>query len=93
MRRKLHEYVRLTPRHCTNPQDHLFIDLLVPYNITSQGNLYALTALCNLTGCLMTTPIRDKKVGTHLFADIMLTFEFPRILHLDNDVVFKYELM
>ena len=43
------------------PQDHLIIDLLGPYNITSQGNSYALTAVCNLTGYLMTTSIKDKK--------------------------------
>ena len=43
------------------PQDHLSIDLLGPYSATSQGNLFVLTAVCNLTGCLMTIPIRVKK--------------------------------
>ena len=43
------------------PQDHIYIDLLGPYNITLQGNSYTLTAVCNLTGYLMTTPIKDKK--------------------------------
>ena len=41
------------------PQDHISIDLLGPYNITSQGNTYALTAVCNLTGYLLTTLIKD----------------------------------
>ena len=43
------------------PQDHSSIDLLEPYKATSQGNLYILTAVCNLTGYIMTTPIKDKK--------------------------------
>ena len=30
------------------PQDHIMIDLLGPHNATSQGNLYVLTAICNL---------------------------------------------
>ena len=52
------------------PQDHISIDLLRSYNITSQGNYYTLTAICSLTGYLMITPIKDKKtmtVVTHLF--------------------------
>ena len=43
----------------------------------------------------MTTQIRDKKtmsVATHLFADIMLKFGFPRILHSDNGAEFKSKL-
>ena len=86
----LHQYIT------HNPQDYLFIDLLRPYNATSQGNVYALTAVCNLTGYLMTTPIRDKKtmsVTNHLYDGNMLKFGFPRILHLDNDAEFKYKLM
>ena len=43
------------------PQEHLSIDLLGPYNVTSQGNLYILTAVCNLTGYLMTMPIKRQK--------------------------------
>ena len=43
------------------PQDHLSIDLLGPYNITSQGNIYVLTAVCNLTGYLMTTQLETKR--------------------------------
>ena len=42
-------------------QDHLSIDLLGLYNVTSQGNSYALTAVNNVTGYCMTTPIKDKK--------------------------------
>ena len=44
----------------------------------------------------MTTLIRDKKtmsVANHLFADIMLTFGFPRILHSDYYAEFKSKLM
>ena len=69
------------------PQEHISIDPLEPYNTTSQGNMHVLTVVCNLTSYLMTTLIKDKKttsVANHLFADIMLKFGFPRILHLDN---------
>ena len=78
------------------PQDHLSIDLLGPYSATSQGKLYVLTAVCNLTGYLMTTPVKDKKtmsVANHFFSDIMLKFGYPRILHLDNGVEFKPKLL
>ena len=63
------------------PQDHISIDVLGSYNITSQGNFYTLTAVCSLTGYLMTTSIKDKKtmtVLTHLFLDTMLKFGFHR---------------
>ena len=49
----LHEDIAQTP------QDHLSINLLGLYNITSQGNSYSLTAECNVTGYLMTTSIKD----------------------------------
>ena len=78
------------------PQGHLSIDLLGPYNATSQDNIYVLTAVCNLTGYLMTNIIRDKKtmsVANHLFADIMMKFGFTTILHSDNGVEFKLKLM
>ena len=77
-------------------QDHISIDLLGPQNITSQGNSYALTTVSNLTGYLMTSPIKDKKmmtVATHLFSDIMLKFGFPRILHSDNRTECKSKLI
>ena len=69
---ELHQDIAQTPQ-----EDHLSIDFLGPYNTTSQGNLYVLTAVCNLTGYLMTTLIRDKKttsVANYLFADILLKF-------------------
>ena len=85
---------RLTPRHCTYPT-RLPINQSFwgPYNITSQGSSYALTAVCDLTGYFMTTPIKDKKtmtVANHLFSDIMLKFDFPRILHSDIGTEFKF---
>ena len=108
MRKKIHQYVRschkcqimhLQKPHFINshqdiaqPQDHISIDLLGLYNITCQGNSYALTTVCNLTGCLMTSPIKDKKtvtVATHLFLDIMLIFDFPSILYSDNGTEFN----
>ena len=46
-------------------QDHLSVDLIRPYNTTTQGNTYALTAICNLTCYLMTTPIPDRMTSTH----------------------------
>ena len=50
-----------------------------PYSTTSQGNVYTLTVVCNLTGYLMTTSLPDKKtvtVAVHLFSEIMLKFGF-----------------
>ena len=44
----------------------------------------------------MTNQIRDKNitsVANHLFADIMLKFDFLRILHSDNGMEFKSKLM
>ena len=78
------------------PQDHISIDLLGPYNGTSQGNSFPLTAVCNHVGYLMITPIKDKKmmaVANHLFSDIMLKFSFPRILHSDGGREFKSKLI
>ena len=78
------------------PQDCLSIALLGSNNTTSQGNIYVFTMICNLTGYLMTTQIRNKSttsVANYLFADIMLKWGFPRILHLDNGVEFKSKLM
>ena len=75
-------YINLHQNITQTPQDHLSIDLMGPYNTKTQGNTYALTSICNLTGYLMTIPIPDKKTSTvaiHLFADIMLKFGFPRI--------------
>ena len=43
------------------PQNHISINLLGPYNITSQGNSYILTAVYSLTGYLMTTHIKEKR--------------------------------
>ena len=43
------------------PQDHLHIDLLGPYSATSQGKLYVLIAVCNITGYFLTTLIKDKR--------------------------------
>ena len=71
------------------------IDLLGPHSITYQCYYYALTTVCNLTGYLMTSPIKDKKttVATHLVLDIMHKFGFARILHSDNGTEFKYKLI
>ena len=74
------------------PQDHVSIDLLGPYNVTSQGNSCALTVVCNLTDYLMTTPIKDQETMTvtnHLFSDIMFKFSFPRILHSNSGTELK----
>ena len=52
-------------------------DIIGPYNTSTKGNSYTLTAVYNLTGYLVTTPIPDKKtatVATHLFSEIMLKF-------------------
>ena len=86
----LHQYIAQTP------QDHISIDLLGPYNVTSQGNSYALTTVCNLTHYHMTTPIKDKKtltVVTYLFSDIKLKFNFPRILHSNKRTEYKSKLI
>ena len=89
-------FIKLHKDIVQTPQDHISIDLLGPYSVTCQGNSYALTAVCSLTGYLMTTPIKDKKtmmVETHLFSDIMLKFGFPRILYSDNGMKFKSKLI
>ena len=73
-------YINLHQKIAQTPQDHLSIDLIGPYNAILQGNTYVLTAICNLTGYLMTTPIPDKKtssVAVHLFSEIFLNFGFP----------------
>ena len=57
-------YINLHWDIAQTSQEHISIDLLGPYNTTSQGNLYALTAVCTLTGYFMTTPIPDKKTMT-----------------------------
>ena len=78
------------------PQDHISIDLLGPYSVTSQGTSFTLTAVCNLTGYLMTSPLKDKKtmtVVTYVYLHIMLKFGFPRILHSSNGTEFKSKLI
>ena len=68
-----------------------------PYQTTSQGNAYAHTAICNLTGYLMTTPhTRQKDLNcshTLIFGKKLLKFSFPRILHSDNGTEFKSKLI
>ena len=89
-------YISLHQDIGQTPQDHSSIDLMAPYNTTTQGDIYTITAICNLTGCLMTTPIPDKRTSTvaiHFFADIMLKFGFPRILDSDNGTEFKSKLI
>ena len=54
-------YINLHQDIAQTPQDHISINLIGPYNTTSQGNSYVLTVVYNLTGYLMTTPIPDKK--------------------------------
>ena len=71
-------FIELHQDIAQTPQDHVSIDLLGPYNVTSQGNSYTLTAVCNLTGYIMTKTIKDKKmmtVANNLFSD-MLKFGF-----------------
>ena len=73
-------YISLHHNIAQTPQDHISIDLIGCYNTTSQGNSYALTAVWNLAGYLMATPIPNKKTKTvaiHLFSEIMLKFNFP----------------
>ena len=72
------------------------MDLTGPYNTTTQGNTYALTAICNLTGYLMTTPIPNKKTSTvaiHLFSEKLLKFSFSRVLHSNNRTEFTSKLI
>ena len=86
------KYINLHQDITQTPQDHMSINLIGPYNTTSQGNSYPLTVVCNLTGYLMTTPVPHKKkmtVAIHLFSEIMLKFDFPRTLHSDNRTEFK----
>ena len=73
-------FIELRQDIAQTPQDPASINLLGPYNVTLQGSSYTLTAVCNLTGYLMITSIKDKKrltVANHLFLDIMVKFSFP----------------
>ena len=56
----IHQNITQTTHH------HLSIDPMGPYNTKTQDNTYTLTAICNLTGYLMTTPIPDKKQFIYL---------------------------
>ena len=85
-------YMNLHQEITQTPQDHISVDLIGPYNTTSQDNTYTLTVVRYLTAYLMTTPIPDKKttsVAIHLFSEIMLKFRFPQILHSNNGTEFK----
>ena len=78
------------------PQHQVSNNFLGPYNITSQGNSYSLTAVCNLIGYCNHPNQRQKKTMTeinHLFLEIMLKFGFPRIFHSPNGTEFKSKLM
>ena len=89
-------FINLHQEIAQTPQDNISIVLLGPYNLTSQGNSYALTAVCNLTGHLMTTNHKEQKdneVVAHLFSDIMPKFSFPQILHSDSGTEFKSKLI
>ena len=89
-------YINLHQVVAQTPQDHLSVDLIGPYNTTTQGNIYTLTAICNLTDYLMTMPIPDKKTATiavQSFSEIFLNFGFPRIRHSDNGTEFKSKLI
>ena len=89
-------YINLHQDITHTPQDYISIDLTGPHNTTSQGNLFALTVVCNLTGYLMTTSISDKKratVAIHLILEIMLKFGYPGILHSDYGTEFKSKLI
>ena len=89
-------YINLHQEITQAPQDHLSIELIGPYNTATQGSTYAFTAICNLTGYLMTTPSPIKKtttVAVQLFLEIFLKFSFPKILHSDNRAEFKSKLI
>ena len=43
-------FIHLHQDIAQTPQNHISINLLGPYNITSQGSSYTLTSVCNLTG-------------------------------------------
>ena len=83
-------YININQETAQTPQDHISIDLMGPYNTTSQGTI------CNLTGYLMITSIPNKKTSTvaiHLFLEILLKFGFLRILHSDNGKESKSKLI
>ena len=46
-------FINLHQDIAQTPQDHISIGLLGPYKVTSQGNSYALTIVCNLAGYLI----------------------------------------
>ena len=84
-------YINLHQEIVQTPQDQLLVDLIGPYNMTTQDNTYTITAICNLTGYFMTTPIPDRKtsaIAVKLFCEIFLIFGCPRILHSNNGARF-----
>ena len=87
---------QLTSRHGLNPTgSHIYWPNRTLHHY-SQGNSYALTAVCSLKGYLMTIPLLDKKtvaVAIHLFLQIMLKFSFPRILHSYSGTKFSSKLI
>ena len=96
MNLQMPKYIHLHQEITQTPQDHLSIDIMGPYNTTTQSNTYTLTTICNITDYLMTTPIPDKKtsaVAIDLFSEILLKFHFPRILYLHNGTEFKSKLI
>ena len=75
-------------------QDHIPIDLLGPYNISSQGNSYTLTPVCNLTD--YDHPYEgqnDNDSSNPPILDITLKFSFPRKLNSDNGMEFQSKLI
>ena len=57
--------------------------------------LMPLLQFATLQVYLMMTSITDRKtvrLVTYLFLDIMLEFDFPKILHCDNGMEFKSKL-
>ena len=63
-------YINLHQDIAQTPHDHISVDLIRPYSTTSQGNSYAVTAVCNLTGYLMTTPIPRQKDNNNSYTSI-----------------------
>ena len=89
-------YINLHQDITQIPQDHISIDLIGPYNITSQGN--SLCPHCGMQPYRLPydNPHTRKKTATvaiHLFWEIMFKFNFPRILHSNNGTEFKSKLI
>lgn len=68
------------------PFDIVIIDTIGPMKKTTNGNIYALTIISDLTKYLIMTPIKNKEANTvaeALFEDLILIYGTPKTIRAD----------